>query len=84
MTDAEHVEIKLSDLSRIDLQPGDVLVYRHPKRIDRASAERIRAEIKKAFPGRRCCVIDEGAELAVLRPVDAQGGGSAPADAGPA
>lgn len=75
-----YIELKLADLSRLDLRPGDVLVFRHEKRISQASVRYIKDECAKAIPGHRVMVLDDGLELAVLRPVE-QGVESSPAAA---
>ena len=77
--DAEHLEIAVSDLARIDLQPGDLLLFRHEKRISDASVRHIKDQCAELLPGHRVMVIDGGLELAVLRPVE-QGVGSSPAE----
>jgi len=64
-----EIEIKIADLSRVELAPGDVLVYRHPLRITQASADAIKKNLAEAFPAHRIGVVDEGAELVVLRPI---------------
>lgn len=70
MANAAHVEITLFNLSRVDLKPGDVMVYRHPKQVDAASIASIKKQLADVFPGHQVCVVDGGAELAVLRPVE--------------
>jgi hypothetical protein len=67
MTD--EIEIKISDLSRVELAPGDVVIYRHPLRISEAAAAAIRNNLSKAFPGHRIGILEDGAELAVVRPI---------------
>ena len=65
----DDIEIKISDLSRLELAPGDVLIYRHPLRISQDSVAAIRSNLSKAFPGHRIGILDDGGELAVVRPI---------------
>lgn len=62
------IEIKLSDISRVALEEGDILIYRNPKRISQASAALIKKELGRVFAGHRIGIVDEGGELAVVRP----------------
>lgn len=66
----EEIEIKLPDLSRVALEPGDKLLVRHPKRISQAAAEAITANLKREFPDHMVMFMDDGLELAVVRPTD--------------
>lgn len=65
----DEIEIKISDLSRVELAPGDVLIFRYPLRISQDSAAAIRKNLSIAFPGHRIGILDDGGELAVVRPI---------------
>lgn len=69
----EQPEIKISDLSRVALSPDDVLVYRAPNFLDRATHERLMNAFRQAIPGTRVLVHEGGGELAVVTPTDVRG-----------
>lgn len=66
----EQPELKIEDCARLELAPGDVIVYRHPKAVDRFAAAKIKDELGKGFPDHRILVLDDGAELSAIRPTD--------------
>ena len=66
VTDAERHEITLSDLQRVKLEPGDVLVLRVNGRLSAVMAEQLRAQVTACFPGHRALVLEQDAALAVV------------------
>jgi len=66
----DGLEIKIADLSRVALEPGDVLLARVDGPIDMAQAEAIRKRLKWYFPGHDVVVVDGSVELSVVRPRD--------------
>lgn len=66
---ATEVEIKISDLSRVALEPGDVLVLRTPFSVDKATQAEIRADLDEYFPGHKVIIISNNVEMSVVRPV---------------
>lgn len=66
---ADH-PVRLSDLSRLDVQPGDVLVYRHSGPIPQHVVEVIKGKLREFVPDERVklMVIDDRAEIAVISP----------------
>ena len=65
----EGLVIELVNLSRVSLEPDDVVVLRHPKRVDQADAARLVERMGHVFPGHKVVILDAGLELAVVRPV---------------
>lgn len=70
MAEVEYVKIELPDLSRVELAPGDILIYQSPAMIGQAAAEAIKARLGKVLSGHCVLVLEDGAKLAVLRPVE--------------
>jgi len=56
----------LEHLRKINLDPGDILILRYPRRLLSSEMHRIRESMERVFPGHVMVVIDEGAELSVL------------------
>lgn len=73
----EQTEIKIEDCARLELAPGDVIVYRHPKRLTDRDVSNVRMRLREGFPDNLILVLDDGAELAAVRP---RGSDSALAD----
>lgn len=69
MVTSAEVEIKISDLSRVALEPGDVLVLRTPFSVDKATQAEIRADLAEYFPGHKVIIMSNNVELAVVRSV---------------
>jgi hypothetical protein len=67
---SDEIEIKLPDLARVALEPGDKILVRYPKRITQAAAEAISANLNKIFPDHAVMILDDGLDLAVIRPTD--------------
>lgn len=76
MTDAENAEIveTLEHLAVVNVQPGDILVLRHPEELSAEQAVFLREHVEEIFPGHQCVVLSGGLELAVARPI-AEGAG---------
>lgn len=53
-------------ISRLELKPGDMLVLRTKQRLSMQAADCLRESFRKAAPGIRTLVIEDGSELAVL------------------
>lgn len=77
MTD--DIEIKVADLSVVDLKPGDVLMLRLPDQFDAESEEgrvvvnQMVDSIKSAVPGpHSVLILSGGVELAVIRPTSVE------------
>lgn len=66
------IEIKLPDLSRVRLEPGDVLVVRVQGAISMKTAQEIRVRVGEHFPNNDVVVLSQGVELAVVRPADGE------------
>lgn len=64
-------EIKIKDLSRVQLEPGDVLVLRLEEPVAPEVAKAMRLALAEAFPRHRAVVLDQGADLSVVRASDA-------------
>ena len=66
------IEIKLPDLSRVALEPGDTLLCRvgGNSLVDMAQAERIRQQLRDHFPGHDVVVLAAAVEVSVVRPRD--------------
>lgn len=64
------IEIKLPDLSRVALAPGDVLLVRCDRVIDRYDAHSIEQLLRNYFPGNEIAVLGPGLELAIVQPTD--------------
>lgn len=66
---SDQIEIKLPDLSRVALEPGEVLLVRTARRIDQITAHLIREAVKRHFPDHDVVVLGDGMELSVIRPL---------------
>jgi hypothetical protein len=55
----------LTRINAADLTPQDVIVYELERKICRADAERIKAILSDAWPGRKILVIDTPGKLRV-------------------
>lgn len=66
------IEIRLADLSRVALEPRDVLVVRSPHVISHDQAIAIRAALQQHFPDNDAVILGDGIELAVIRLPDGE------------
>lgn len=64
-------ELRQGTLHALELKPGDVVVYLHPKPLAEVHTARLESMLAMAFPGHRCMVLDDGASLTVARPEQA-------------
>lgn len=51
---------------RLQLAPGDIVVYEAPVRVAEAVKKSIRKEIDELIPGQKVLFVDGGAKLAIL------------------
>lgn len=51
------------------LERGDVLVFRHPLALTPATTRTITDQLERHFPGHKCIVLEEGADLEAVRVV---------------
>lgn len=63
-------EITLDALTRVRVEPGDVLVLRFDSMLSSLAVDRVRTEVERALPGVRCMVLERGQPVAVLTPPD--------------
>ncbi len=56
----ENDTIQISDLERVTLKPGDVLVIRTQESLGRAQVERLRSEWRKLFPDNETAILVGG------------------------
>jgi len=73
----DQIEIKLPDLSRVALEPGDVLLVRTQRSISMQDAHDIRERLRMHFPDNDAVVLGPGVELAVVRPLERAGAAEA-------
>lgn len=66
-TDA--IEIKLPDLSRVALEPGDTLLLRCAGLLSDAQVHLIKLRLSQAFPGHEIVMISSDVEVSVVRPL---------------
>jgi hypothetical protein len=71
MTDP--IEIVLEHLQVLRIEPGDVLVMKIPGCLSVAQHERLHAAFEEVFPGYKAIVIEDGADLGVVRQEHADG-----------
>lgn len=70
------LEIKYDEalISKLSVEPGDVIVLRVPGRVPQATTERIGALMSDTFPDNKSVLLTDGCELSVVKPL---GGGDA-------
>lgn len=66
---ADAIEIKLPDLSRVALEPGDTLLLRCVGQLSEAQVRLIQLRLTQAFPGNKIVMISSQVELSVVRPL---------------
>lgn len=57
---------EISDVARLKLEPGDVVLVRVPGLITSDVAKAIKENVEKAIPGHKCIVCTGGIEVAAL------------------
>ena len=62
----------VAEIERLALRPGDAIVYKHPRRLDRHDYDYVSEQLKTAFPDRKILILEDGADLAVLRAEEEQ------------
>jgi hypothetical protein len=61
-------DLKIEDIKRLRLEPGDILILRMRGRITMAAAEHIRNVFQNEIPGHKVMVLEDGARLDVVTP----------------
>ncbi len=51
----------------LSLEPGDILVFQTKRRLDMATAARIRDELGQVFPDNKTAILGPDDELSILR-----------------
>lgn len=49
------------------IQPGDVIIVRHPNRLSETSMRSIRETIRSVFPENQCLVLADGLSIDIIR-----------------
>jgi hypothetical protein len=63
----EAQEIRyLGDVQRLSLQPGDIIVLRHPLRLTAPAIARVREDMLLVAPYNKVLVLEEGMDIGVL------------------
>lgn len=60
----------LSRVRVLSLKPGDVLVLRYDRELSEDEAHQAAEILRREFPGHRGLVLDDGAEIVVVRDGD--------------
>ena len=69
MTEQAEPEIRyLSDVQRLRLEPGDVVVLTTEWKLSAVEVQRIAEKIGKVLPGHQVLVIDSGVKIGVMGP----------------
>lgn len=68
-----NADLIVTEIKRVELRPGDLIVLRSPYRLTRTSADALVETVRAAIPDRRVMVLllDEGVEIDVVSPIDA-------------
>lgn len=64
------VEFHAVDLATLSLQPDDVIVLRHEKRLSPEDTEHIIERMKRDLTGHKVLILEGGLDLSILRPAD--------------
>lgn len=64
----DSVIVEVSDLQRVDLHAGEVLIVRTEHRYSAWVLERLRSELQHAFPHNRVLLLEGDLSLAVVKP----------------
>ncbi len=62
---------ELPQVRILRLEPGDILVLQHERRLDDLVMNRIREDVRERLPGHPVLVLDDGLTLAALLRKDA-------------
>jgi hypothetical protein len=68
----EGIEIKLLDLSRVALEPGDVLLVRLNSFFTQAQIGLMKLRLSQIFPGHETVFFSADVELSVVRPTPSE------------
>ena len=63
---------EITEVQRIALNPGDVVVARVAGRLTAKQAHMVSQQLRKAFPSNEVLVLDGSAELDVFRPEESK------------
>ena len=64
-------EIKIDDLRRLKMAPGEVLVLHVDGIITTETSDRLRAHLESVLQGNKCLVLQKGLSLSVVSPESA-------------
>lgn len=64
-------EVTITEVERISLQPHDVVLFRAETRLAQAVHREIREKLQEIFPDNRVIVIEQGSDLLVISPEEA-------------
>lgn len=56
----------LSQIERLQLKPGDIVVLMAPRAVSLASAERLKAQVEQYLQGHKAMILTDGIEVKVL------------------
>lgn len=65
MTAGELLDV--TEVERLALKPGDILVLKCPLQLSLEEFEEISARLKEQFPNTKCMILEGGIDVAVLR-----------------
>lgn len=78
MSAIDDIEFKIA---RLDLRPGDILVFKCKERLPSEAVARMRYDVGKYLGGHRALVLDGGLDIAVLTAAEIESRSSSPSDA---
>jgi hypothetical protein len=68
MTDAESPLSVFESAALVSLRPGDVVLFRCQQILSAANYDHVIAMLNEVFPDHESVILDNGADIAVLRP----------------
>lgn len=68
MTTTEDVTVPSVEVLRV--QPGDVVVYTHSRKLNIADVEQFTSQLHRLFPDNDVCIIEDGAKISLMRADD--------------
>jgi hypothetical protein len=66
MADAQLDEIRIEDLQRVHLGPGDVLIVRTAHIPSKAATDALHEYLHDVFPANRVLIVSRGTDLSVV------------------
>lgn len=69
---AEALQI-IGDISKVDLQPGDVVVVKLARALTQAAGDKLAELVQPYFPDHQVLVLSDGIDLEVVRRVTSPG-----------